>query len=41
MISQKVALFSITYVEEIGLVPLTEETLCRHVLQLLPWDTAA
>lgn len=30
-----------THVEEIGLVPLAEEPLCRHVLQLLPWDTAA
>lgn len=30
-----------THVEEIGLVPLAEEPLCRHVLQLLPRDTAA
>lgn len=30
-----------THVEEIGLVPLAEEPLCWHVLQLLPRDTAA
>lgn len=30
-----------TYVEEVGLVPLTEETLCWHVPQLLPGETAA
>ena len=30
-----------THVEEIGLVPLAEEPLCRHVLQLLPRDTTA
>lgn len=30
-----------THVEEIGLVSLAEEPLCRHVPQLLPRDTAA
>lgn len=38
----QVCLFAVqTYVEEIGLVPLAEEALRRHVLQLLPGDPAA